>query len=334
MKWITRLDYLENFYQCSKTMLKETEEKYKLEVKEDKKYNKQKIEEIDKRHDKMFKTILNRKSEMANFLNNFLDLKETIKEEELVQCPTEVITKKYKGRYMDILYKFKQIPIYFLVEHQSTIDKEMLERMGIYVQEIMRKEKNYNYGLYPIVVPIVVYTGIQTWNAKTKFSEKQYQTKDYKKYQINWLYNLIAVQDFTFEELEEKKTLFSSFMMIEKCKNKTQLTSQVEKIIKMIDKEEDKKVLAEIIENIIASQLGEETTNKMLQEIEKKEEISMSPLTKMLFDLELKGEKRGITETIRRTVQKMLQKNMQIQDIEEITGLTKEEIKKIEKCLS
>lgn len=342
LKFITRLDYLENLSQYSKTELKETEEKYKLETKENEKYNKQKIEEIDKKHDKMFKTILSKKGEMAKFLNNFLDLKETIKEENLVQCPTEIITKNYKGKYMDILYKFKQIPIYFLVEHQSTVDKGMLERMATYVQGIMHKEKNYGCGLYPIVVPIVVYTGIQTWNVKTKFLEKQYQIKNYEKYQISWFYNLITVQDFTFEELEEKKTLFSSFMIIEKCKNKIQLTSQIEKMIKTIENEEDKKVLVEIIENIIVSQLGEETTNKMLKEVKKKEEISMSPLTKMLFDLELKGEKRGerrgekrgITETIKKTAQKMLQKNMQIQDIEEITGLTKEEIRKIEKCLS
>ena len=78
----------------------------------------------------------------------------------------------------------------------------------------------------------------------------------------------------------------------------------------------------------------------------------MSPLTKMLLDLEIEGEKRekvgrekgkkegkregkkeGNTETIIKTAQKMLQKKMQIQDIEEITGLSKEEIEKLEKCV-
>ncbi len=338
MKFVTRLDYLENLVQYSKIVLKETEEKYKLEAKENPKYNKQKVEEIDKKHDKMFKTILSRKSEMANFLNDFLNLKECIKEEQLEQCPTEFITKRYKNRYTDILYKLKQIPIYFLVEHQSSVDKDMLERIGVYVQEIMRKEKNYECGLYPIVVPIVVYTGIQTWNAKTKFSEKQYQIKNYEKYQINWSYNLITVQDFGFKELVEKKTLFSSFMIIEKCKNKTELIIQIEEIIQTIEKKEEKKILTEIIENIIASQLGEETTDKILEKINNKEEMCMSPVTKMLFDLELKSEKRGeirgITKTIKRTAEKMLQKNMKIQDIEEITGLTKEEIRKIEKCIS
>lgn len=329
MKFITRTDYLEYLTKYPKIMLKDKEEKYKLESKENKKYNKQTIEEVDKKHDKMFKVILSRKDEMANFLNQFLNLKEKIKEEQLVQCPTEFVTKRYKNKHLDILYKLKEMPIYFLVEHQSTVDKEMIERIGIYVEEIMRKEKNYGSGIYPVIVPIVIYTGFQKWNVKTKFREMQYQALNYEEYQMNLWYNLITVQDCTFEELLEKKTLFSSIMIMEKCRTKEELTVQIEKVIEMIEKEEDRKILSEIIDNIIVSRLGTETTNKIIQKIKGKEETSMSPLTKMLFDLEIKGERKGIIKT----AQKMLQKKMKMQDIEEITGLSKEEIKKLEKCV-
>lgn len=59
----------------------------------------------------------------------------------------------------------------------------------------------------------------------------------------------------------------------------------------------------------------------------------MSPLTRMFLDLEIKSERKGESKGIKRTAQKMLEKNMKIQDIEEITGLTKEEIEKLEKCM-
>ena len=63
----------------------------------------------------------------------------------------------------------------------------------------------------------------------------------------------------------------------------------------------------------------------------------MSPVTKMLLDLELKGKESGIVEgvmkTINKTAQKMLKKNMNIKDIEEITGLSKEEIEKLQECV-
>lgn len=53
----------------------------------------------------------------------------------------------------------------------------MIERIGKYIEGIMIKVKSNNL-LYPIVVPIVVYTGFQKWNAKTKFIEKQYRIKE------------------------------------------------------------------------------------------------------------------------------------------------------------
>lgn len=90
-----------------------------------------------------------------------------------------------------------------MVEHQSTIDKDMVLRMWEYIGKIVRKERMSYYipnGDYPIIVPFVIYTGYQKWNAKTNFAQRQYQAKEYRKYQNNLSYNLISVQDYTFEK--------------------------------------------------------------------------------------------------------------------------------------
>ncbi len=59
----------------------------------------------------------------------------------------------------------------------------------------------------------------------------------------------------------------------------------------------------------------------------------MSPFTKTLLDLEhkawKKGKEAGITQEILRMAQKMLKRNMDINEIQEITGLSKEEIEKL-----
>ena len=350
MKFITRKTYLKYLDGNIIELLQEEGEEYHLEEQKDTKYRREKLKEIDKKHDKIFKVILGRKREMANFLNQFLELTDSIKEEELVQCSAEFITKQYKGKYADIIYKLKSEPVYFLIEHQSTIHKEMIERIGSYVQEIMRKEKGH--GIYPVVVPIVIYTGFQKWNAQTKFSQKQYQSQKYQKYKINLWYNLITVQDYTFEKLLEIGTLFSSMMILEKCKSIEELVEKINEITKIIQNKEDKKILIEIIEKILAPRIGKENSDIIIEKLNEKERFGMSPLTKMLLDLEIEGEntekvgrekgkkegkregkKEGITETIIKTAQKMLQKKMQIQDIEEITGLSKEEIEKLEKCV-
>ena len=135
-------------------------------------------------------------------------------------------------------------------------------------------------------------------------AEKLYHYKDYKEYEINLKYNLITIHNYSFEELIKKQTLFSYIMLIEKCETEKELISY---------------------------------TNKMMKKLEKKEDKSMSPLTKLLFELEEKGKREGKKEGliegalqgILKVAKNMLDRNMEIEEIQEITGLSKEEIKSL-----
>ena len=324
---------------------------------------KDEIKEVDKEHDKMFRSILGRKNEMAKFLNQFLEIREKIEEKQIIQCHTDFITKQYKDRHSDLIYKIKNKPIYFLIEHQSTIDQEMSLRIWEYVGEIIRTESitQENYlrkdKIYPVIVPIVIYTGFQKWNAKTNFAQKQYNSENYKKYKIDLEYNLIAVQDYTFEELLEKGTLFASIMIMEKCKTKQELILQMDKVIEIMNDARDKEALSEIINYVVAPRIGRKTANEMLKKIKEKEELGMSPLTKMLFEWEreikeekenaqkagraegiargiAEGRKEGRKEGILETAKKMIQRNMELKEIEEITGISKKELENIKLMLA
>lgn len=283
--------------------LREKDVTYKISnLPENQIYSQKRIQEIDKKHDKMFRHILSRKKEMTNFLNEFLALKEKIKPEQLLQCNTNFITKQYKEKHSDLVYKLKHKPVYFLVEHQSTIDPDMPLRIWEYVGEIIRKEsiiqKTYlrKDKVYPVVVPIIIYTGFQRWSLKTNFVQNQYSSQNYKDYEISLEYNLIAVQDYTLEELLQKKTLFGSIMILEKCKGVQELNVHINKIIEEINDPKDLEALAEIITNIIVFRIGQEKANEILEKIRRKGELGMSPVTKMLLDLEYKNWKKGVKE--------------------------------------
>ena len=277
MQYITYEDYLKYI---STVIIKEEGEKYQFEKnsKKEEKYNKEKIEKIDKVHDKTLKIVLNIKREVIKLLKGFLEIQEEIKEEEIEEYPTEFITKNYKEKRTDIIYKIKERPVYFLIEHQSTEDKEMIERIGIYVQEIMRKAKVR--GKYPIVVPIVIYTGYKRWKAKTIFSEKQYKEKRYEEYELNLKYNLISMQDYTYEELLKKGTLFSSVLILEKCRTEEELEERLEEIIEKTKDKKDKEILEQIIKNVLQPQFGKEKTEKILEKMKEGRRVGMSPLTK------------------------------------------------------
>ena len=93
----------------------------------------------EKVHDKMVKNILKDKKEMANFLNQFVMQNEEIKSEDLVCYTNSYITKRYKAKEADLVYRIKEQEIFFLVEHQSTIDGNMHFRMLNYCIDLMQE---------------------------------------------------------------------------------------------------------------------------------------------------------------------------------------------------
>ena len=158
-------EYLESEKDRIKTMVvQETEEIYNYK--------------INNEHDKLFKDLLSDSEEARKFINKFLKLEEPIKENELELYNSSYITTEYKSKEADIVYKKKNDDIYFLIEHQSTVDISMPYRIKNYVIEILRTavdkskihQKRYEY---PLVVPIVLYTGNRKWNVKLKFEDMQ-----------------------------------------------------------------------------------------------------------------------------------------------------------------
>ena len=114
-------------------------------------------------HDKVFRDVLSVKEEALILINKALKPKEKIKE-EIELYNNRFITSKYKDRESDIIYKVKNKNIFFIIEHQSTIDYSMVYRMLEYSIEIMRqiiqgKENKRKTYKYPLIIPIVIYTG-------------------------------------------------------------------------------------------------------------------------------------------------------------------------------
>ena len=85
-------------------------------------------------------------------------------------------------------------------------------------------------------------------------------------------------------------------MLIEKCETEKELISYTNKMIEKIENIEEKEQMIEIIINIIASKIGKQHIIKMMKKLEKKGDKSMSPLTKLLFELEEKGKREGKKE--------------------------------------
>ena len=225
-------------------------------------------------HNKLVKNILQDKKEATEFINQFLEPREEIKE-ELIRYTNSYITKKYKSKEADLVYKLKNQEVFFLIEHQSTIDNNMSYRMLNYCLDIMQEwsknRKIRKSTSYPIIVPIVIYTGNKKWKFQKDLQEKQIGTYVLERYKIDIEYNLIDINKLSNQYLLEKNTMFGYIMFLEKAQNKDELIKNLDIVIKSIKDKEKLKEIVNIIsylsDNVLEEQIQKELLEKMKHEL-------------------------------------------------------------------
>ena len=288
-----------------------------------------KARRINSEHDKIFRTVLDKKTDVSKFLNKFLGL--NIKTEELEKYNSSYIDPKFKNKEADIVYRIKDKNIFLLIEHQTKIDKDMPYRLLDYSNGIMRSASEDKKR--PSVIPIVLYTGKTKWKIENETIEKQHFFKEVKL--IDGEFNLIDINDFNKKELLEDDIFITKMMLVEKCKDEIEMVQALKKIENKI-KEEDKSTFRRIVKEIWSLRIGTENANKILEKIEEGSGNMMAVMEMLLAENEKyinigrqEGRLEGGKQKIKEIVQKMLAENFTKEMIMKITGLKKEDIEEI-----
>lgn len=287
-------------------------------------------------HDKLIKNILQDTKEVAELINQYVEPREEVKQTELVKYTNSYITKKYKAKEADLVYKLKNQDIFFLVELQCTIDENMSYRMLNYCLDIMREwGKNKKIGrntFYPMIVPIVIYTGNEKWKIPKKIKEKQVDGYTYERYRIDIEYNFIDVNRISKQMLLEKNTMFSYAMFLEKAKNHEELIYNLNIILNSATSKKNLQELYNIIYYLLDDVLDKKTQIKLLEKIDRRVgEKEMSTLVQRLkADLQYQKE-QAKKEEKKEIAKKLLDKKANEELILEVTGIKKQELKEIKK---
>ena len=305
--------------------------------------------QINQEHDKIFRTILDKKENAALIINKAIDAKIEIKDIE--KYKNSFVNKVFQNREADIIYKMKDKNIFFLIEHQTKIDYSMPFRILEYEVAIMKSAIDMNkintkdYKL-PLVISIVLYTGNRKWNA-AEYLQKSQETLRNIKEDVG-RYNLIDINNLAEKELLEDDTFITKMMLIEKSKNTEETVETLEKVIERT-KEEDKDVLIRIIKIVFKEKLGDDEVERLVNKIEegrKKEVLAVVDMIRrenqMYIDMgrkegrkegkkegKIEGKIEGIKEKSIEIAKKLLSKNTSKKEIIEITGLNEKEIDKI-----
>ena len=306
---------------------------------------------IHNEHDKLFKRILDRINEVKSIIKKTLG-----KETEKIEIETvrnELTTRDYRGRMVDVLYKLKDKEVYFLIEHQSTQNTYMAYKIFEYETEIINRSYMQNVEKskkIAKVIKIVIFTGIGDWKPARSIVELQEEygnkVKIDKHYEGIGEYKLLESKDYSLKEIISKEsTLLGKAIIIEKARREETLIAVLDEIIPDI-KEDEIDEMIRMIKYILVKDLGKDIANKYIKILESKikEEGGKGAMVETMRALRedrkrtimearntgkkagiLEGKKAGILTGKIQDARNMLKKNIDIDLIEEITGLKREE---------
>ena len=294
------------------------------------------------KHDKLFRNILNDKSEISKLINKELKPKKEIKPEDLEKYETKFITNLYHEKEADVVYKLKNREVYFLIEHQTKVDKSMPVRIAEYSLAILKSrmfEKNNNEK-NATIVPIVIYSGNPQWSAKLSLEETQENFEHYSGSVSIVRYNLVDIR--SVNEAIERGTALARMSVIEKLNSTEEIIKTVRKFSEVINDKDERKVLAKEIKYLLSDKLSLEEIEKIEEILIKREGDEGMLHAQMVIRRDFEkarqegrqegkqeGRQEGILEGRKKSLidvaQKMLNQKIDVSIISKVTGLKKEE---------
>ncbi len=273
-------------------------------------------------------------------------LEDFIKEEwvELIDFSSMEATKSvFKGindskRESDLLIKFglkkkksTNLYIFILMEFQSKAEP-MILRLLEYLSRIYTKQKTEHNTLYP-VIPIIIYNAKDEWKEKNSFIDHFLLiSDDIRKYIPDFKYILIDIARFRDKLLENLKDAVSYFFLLDKTdiRKKDKAAMRIIRILRDLRKEDPEifNLLGRYISGLLKYKGVEiDTINDYIDD--RGESMLAQSIDELKEEGRVEGRAQGIEQERLDTTRKMLKKEIPVQDISEITGLSITEIEKL-----
>ncbi len=167
-------------------------------------------EQIHMPHDTGYKYLLSSKKAFIQLIRSFIKTgwAKQVDETNLVRIDKSFILQNFQNKEADLIYraklKEKDVIFYVLMELQSTVDFLIPYRLLLYMTEIWRdifknisqKEAERKGFRLPVIVPIVLYNGQETWNVPLNFKETLDSFELFVEHVLDFRYNLISVSSY------------------------------------------------------------------------------------------------------------------------------------------
>lgn len=302
--------------------------------------------------DEMFKNIFEDKHIFLMLLQDYI--KESwvneLREEHLTLNDPLYTSITETKRQNDMVYTIKrdnqEIFVYIILEHQSKVNHIMSFRILEYMTRLWRRYIDNNSEIsekkefkLPPIYPIVFYDGEYNWTAASEFKDKVNNSEIFEGYIPDFKYELINLNNISFEELQSHQDLLSALFIIDKIKRPEDLrkieTIKREYWNKLKENVSSRRELEKIAEamKLLLSRIN--TPEGEIKEII--ENIYEGRLEKMFemavhYDVQetrALAREEAIKERNIELVKNMLDNNLSVEQIHLFTKIEKEELVKL-----
>ncbi len=296
------------------------------------------MEEIHHYHDKTYKLLFSHPKIIKDLLTGFID-EDFVKDvdfDKIQKIGTSYVSDTFKERETDLILKLdlkgKTAYLFALIEFQSSLDKyialRVLSYMLLFYEDLIStgqiKDK------LPPVFPLVIYTGEQKCSVPLNIDELIEQPyKRLKKYVPGFNYHMLDLHGLKEEQLSSlyrlDNILAAFFNLVTKVN--TEEIIEAEKIlIEMVDFTGE---LGRFIKIWLGTYLKKHNIPFNI-DMKGGNPMLATAIKNTIHEAQERGIEKGIEKGKLDTAKKMLSKNYPLEEIAEVTGLSLEEIKKIE----
>ena len=290
--------------------------------------------------DKLIKKIFSKKQEAIDYFreNLPLNLVEHL-DLENIQFGKEIfIGLEWDESRSDQLYKIplkqgSHIYIYLLFEHKSYYDPKIYLQLLEYLSKIYRWQIDNEKEL-KVILPFVFYHGEESWNLGFKFQEMfslDLTPKEFHPFIPNFQIQLFELKRTGKEFQSKNLVLYLLIRLIQIIREEPdRFEDELIQLFTILSKEKEEakriEILLDIMKYIFSSRKDAERYNR--KEIYKPLEAEyMTLLEKLEEKGELRGLEKGKIEGKIETARKMKEKAFSILDIQDITGLSIDQLR-------
>ena len=303
--------------------------------------------DIPNPHDRFFKEILSIKENALDFVYGVLPdtLREKLDLSTLSIEPNSYIDNKLAESFSDIVYSCSVegntvVKISLLFEHKSYPDPYPHIQILKYIANIweqLRKQQRKPQ----IVIPIVVYHGKKKWRKRNMTSYFKESGNEFCMFIPSFEYILVDLSQYTNEHIKEgifNRAAVKIWLLLQKhIFDRKRIGRYLRDFLKLgilyYREQEGLQFLESVCRYILlATDLETKQVVQAAQQIpESAKEVIMTTGEKLMKQGFEQGIEQGIKQAKLEDARKMLDKGYRMEDIYDITGLSKEEVEKLKK---